>query len=267
MNGVDRYLRFGLKNVDGWLARYSASFIVGISEVQRQAGYTGAVGEIGVHHGKLFILLLLTTSSEEKAFAIDVFEEQHLNIDHSGCGDRAKFFDNVRRWAGTSARVDVIAKSSLEVYPKDILSLCGKARLLSIDGGHTERCTMNDLLLAEATLADQGVLIVDDYFNPEWPGVSTAVSKYLSAPSSGLRPFAISPGKVYFSDPRFMDFYRSEMRRAFVLDKESEMFGCPVDHYGTYSFDLTLLGFIKKRLKDSKLGPPLLAIKRFLKAR
>lgn len=265
MDPLDRYIKSGLKSVDGWLAKYSAAFIVAISEAQRRASCAGAVGEIGVHHGKLFILLLLTASSDEKVFAIDIFEKQHLNYDHSGCGDRTIFLENVRRWAGSPARVEIIPKSSLEVDAQEILSLCGKVRLLSIDGGHTEQCTLNDLLLADATLHEQGVAIIDDYFNLEWPDVSSGVSKYLSGPRSRLKPFAISPNKVYFCDPRCAEFYRSEMRRAFTLDKENRMFGCPVDIYGMRSLDLTLVGYMKERLRNSRLGPPLLAIKGSLK--
>ena len=84
LSRLERYLAAGLNNVQGWLSTYSAEFIAVLSEIQHKAGYTGAVGEIGVHHGKLFILLLLTASRREKAFAIDVFEAQDLNTDRSG---------------------------------------------------------------------------------------------------------------------------------------------------------------------------------------
>lgn len=267
MSPLERYLNFGLKSVDGWLAKYSAEFITALSGTQQRAGYTGAIGEIGVHHGKLFILLLMLASSSEKAFVIDVFENQELNTDRSGCGDRAIFLQNVRRWSGPCAQVEIIAKSSLDVRVHDVLASCGNARLLSIDGGHTEECTLNDLRLAEDILHDQGVAIVDDCFNQEWPDVSTGVSRYLTDHNSRLRPFAISPNKVYFSDRNSSEFYRSEMRKVFVLDKESRMYGCAVDLYGTRPPEQTLAWFIKERLKESALGPRLLAIKAFLEGR
>ncbi|HEV2069230.1 MAG TPA: hypothetical protein VGR26_05515 [Acidimicrobiales bacterium] len=34
----------------------------------------GSVGEIGVHHGKLFLLAYLASRRDEAAFAVDVFE-------------------------------------------------------------------------------------------------------------------------------------------------------------------------------------------------
>ncbi|HTV54709.1 MAG TPA: class I SAM-dependent methyltransferase [Terriglobia bacterium] len=274
MSLLDRYLTVGLRSVEGWLADYSAHFIAALSEVQHHAGYTGAVGEIGVYRGKLFILLLLAALQSEKAFALDVFEDQTLNTDGSGSGaSRDLFLANVRRWAASDANVLVIARPSFDVRADDILAVCGKVRLLSVDGGHTEECAMNDLHLAEEALLDQGVAIIDDYFNPHWPGVSTGVGKYLMNPDSKLRPFAISPNKLYLTRPQNCEFYRFEMNQRFRPQKESRMFGSAVDIYGInpegvlLSRPLTLASLAKMRLKQSALGPQLLAAKAFLERR
>lgn len=82
-----------------------------------------------------------------------------------------------------------------------MLEAVGPCRLVSVDGGHTEECTRSDLALAEAVLAPGGVAILDDYFNPEWPDVSTGAARYCLDPSTVLRPFAISPNKVYLARP------------------------------------------------------------------
>lgn len=92
------YLRRGCRNVGGWLFPYSARFIDSLLALQLESGVRGAVGEIGVHHGKLFILLALGRRPDEAAFAIDVFGDQHLNTDASGAGDRDIFVANTRRW-------------------------------------------------------------------------------------------------------------------------------------------------------------------------
>jgi hypothetical protein len=261
-NRLDRYLTAGLKQVDGWLETYSAEFIATLSEVQHRVGCTGAVGEIGVHHGKLFILLLLTTSGEEKAFAIDVFEEQRLNPGRSGKGDRAIFLANVRRWAGSDAQILCISRSSLDVHPDDILAGCGRVRLLSIDGGHTAECVLNDLLLADAVLQDGGVAVIDDYFNPCWPDVSAGVAQCLISRDSKLRPFAVTPNKVYLCHPHRAQSYRSEMRRHFWFYKESQVFGSVVDLYAATSPNAheTLVSVIKRRLKESAIGPRLVSV-------
>jgi hypothetical protein len=43
----------------------------------------GCMG-IGVHLGKFFILLNQLINAEYKSFAVDIFSDQHLNIDKSG---------------------------------------------------------------------------------------------------------------------------------------------------------------------------------------
>jgi len=260
---LDQYLNFGLRRVDGWLDSFSAKFIQTLSEIQLLEGITGALGEIGVHHGKLFIVLLLTASRTEAVFAIDLFERQDLNLDRSGCGNRHKFLENLQRWARTNENVALIAQSSLETRPVDILTACGRVRLASIDGGHTEACTQNDLMLMETVLTDRGVVVIDDFFNPHWPDVSTGVAKYLLNPSSTLRPFAISPNKMYLTASQNSDFYRNAIEKKFAIEKTSVMFGADVDIYGLPKPEQTITWFAKECMKHSAFGPYLLAVKRF----
>ena len=81
------YLCFGSR----WVAPFSARFIAAVARAQIRKGINGAVAEIGVHHGRLFILMHLTSPAGQKDIAIDVFENQQLNRDQSGRGDRAQF--------------------------------------------------------------------------------------------------------------------------------------------------------------------------------
>lgn len=262
MSPLEQYLIFGMPRVDGWLETYSARFIGALAEIQRGHGIAGAVGEIGVHHGKLLILLLLTASAREKAFAVDVFQQQDLNTDQSGCGNHDIFLANVRRWVGPDSNISIFSKSSFEVRPASILEACGRVRLASIDGGHTEACTLNDLTLIEAVLGDRGVAVIDDYFNPHWPDVSAGVARYLLRPGSKLRPFAISPNKLYLTTVGNTPFYKSEIQKRFEPDKESVMFGSRVDIYGIRQPKPTFIQFAKERLKQSAIGPRLLVAKR-----
>jgi hypothetical protein len=116
---LSSYLKSG-DEVHGWLNQYSAAFIANLSRLQAASGITGAVGEIGVHMGRLFILLKLTLVPTERSFAIDVFGDQHENPDHSGCDDREIFLQNVSRWTGNTD-VDIIQSSSLDVRPDQII--------------------------------------------------------------------------------------------------------------------------------------------------
>jgi hypothetical protein len=234
---VRRYLRSG--RVQGWLHPFSAEVIAAVSEHQRRTGIHGAVAEIGVHHGKLFLVLFLTSAVDEKALAIDVFGKQHLNLDGSGKGDRATFFANVTRYAGSQEGLVVFEESSLAIEPDAILGSVGQVRLFSIDGAHTEEATTNDLALAESVISEEGILIIDDCLNEAWPEVSAAVAKYLYGPHA-LSPFAITPGKVFFCKPHRTGFYAGFLRAAFPnrVDKRARLYGHEVTLLGVFPWTL-----------------------------
>lgn len=94
-----RYLVGGYSKVEGWLVPTTAHIMALLAEEQTKLGIRGDLAEIGVHHGKSFLVLANSIASGEKIFAIDVFEDQHKNIDQSGHGDRETFMENVNAHA------------------------------------------------------------------------------------------------------------------------------------------------------------------------
>jgi len=251
MTRLQRYMK-RCHHVQGWLDPYSASFIVELSRIQEDAGMIGGVGEIGVHMGRLFILLKLAAAPAERMFAIDIFEDQHLNVDMSGYGDRRTFQDNVMKWTG-DASVEIIQQSSLDVRPADILGRVGRCRLVSIDGGHTEECVDNDLRLIESVLMPMGVAVLDDFYNQVWPAVAAGGARYFLDPSTVLRPFAITPNKLYLSTPAAHDFYRRAIRvsQARWYDKTTPTFGTEVDIFGCGFGEATYRQGLLLRLRNA----------------
>lgn len=222
---AERYLdRMG--NVQGWLNAFSGRVILELSRFQTQIGARGAVAEIGVHHGKLFLVLFLSTQHDEPAIAIDVFGLQHLNLDKSGRGDKDIFLGNVDRIAGLRDGLAIIEDSSLNLSADALVRKHGRIRLFSIDGAHTEEATTNDLRLAEACVADEGVVVIDDCFNEYWPEVSWALAKYLLG-DQPLLPFAITPGKVLLCRAAMRPRYQAMLRERFPrrIDKQARLYG------------------------------------------
>lgn len=225
-----RYLRRGLRTVEGWLNPLSALMISHINAAQTELGVRGGVGEIGVHHGKLFILLHLMLREGERSFALDVFERQDLNVDQSGRGDRERFLESVQRWAGRTDLIDIFADSSENITAEQIIKKSGRIRIFSVDGGHTEALTLNDLRIADQVLCDGGIVIVDDYFNAHWPDVSCGMSRFIRETATDLRPLLICPNKVVLCRSRFVEryqpFFLDEFRYAFL--KSATMYRGPV---------------------------------------
>ncbi len=190
------YFQHGHTAVAGWLQRDALLLTLGLHRVQRAAGQGGSVAEIGVHHGKFFIALALLASPEEAALAVDIFERQDLNPDASGHGDRAVLEAHLARWR-VQRRSRILARDSLTLAPAEVLALGGQIRLFSVDGGHTRLHAANDLALAEACLAPGGVVLLDDFFDPDWPGVTEAALARLQAPDATLAPLAVAGGKLF----------------------------------------------------------------------
>jgi Methyltransferase domain len=179
-----------------------------IGRAQLEFGVKGHITEIGIHHGRLFILLALLARTDEKKVAIDLFEHQELNAENSGAGDLALFRENVQRFADPTAMV-VYQGDSGDIRGSDVIAMAGgPSRLFSIDGGHTAPITFHDMETAEEALASEGVIISDDCFNEGWPDVSIGLHRF---PSTLRRvvPFAIGGNKTFLTTPEAAEKYKS----------------------------------------------------------
>jgi|BogFormECP12_OM2_1039638.scaffolds.fasta_scaffold91215_1 hypothetical protein len=95
----------GHRFVQGRLQPEVLDIVHTLDRVQRENNIGDAVAEIGVHHGKFFIGLRLLLRENQRSLAIDVFADQHLNLDGSGRGDRGKLLANINRWASADGLV------------------------------------------------------------------------------------------------------------------------------------------------------------------
>ena len=235
-DALSNYLEHGIGQVEGWLSPLSASMIAHLSLEQVRAGLRGDVCEIGVHHGKLFLVLANAIVAGERAHAVDVFGDQEKNVDRSGAGDRAVFERHLAAFA-PGAQVEIIQESSLDLERVGFLR--NRFRLMSIDGGHTASVTENDLRLAQATLLPSGLAVLDDVLSPNWTGVITGLVSYL-AHGGSLVPFALSPNKAYLAtDAAEAERCRAVLRRGFplALSKEGlEFLGTVVDSYWEHPY-------------------------------
>lgn len=192
--GKARYLRSGLHRVQGWLDESTAVYLSGIEVAQRAEGIVGDIAEIGIHHGKSFLCLCLDLPADQRAVAIDVFDDQSANVDGSGRGNRQIFEQNLAAH-GAGGNVDVVQSSSLELEANGFGTAGHRFRIFSIDGGHTKEITENDLRIAERTVVERGLVVLDDVLNRHWLGVISGLFGYLAAGGS-LVPAVLVPNKL-----------------------------------------------------------------------
>ncbi len=237
---LQRYLQRGNRRVEGWLYPVDAQLVRAVGDIQTENKISGSVGEIGVWKGRLFILLYLLIHEKEKAFGIDIFDLNHLSKDRPNPKSNPAlnqllemFLDNVRAHAGEIDEIHTFRDTSDNVAASDILSKVGKVRLFSIDGGHTKELVINDLELAVSTLCEQGVVIFDDCFKPEWPGVVNGLHEFLYKKTADLVPFAISQNKVFLCRSIALEMYRESLKEmeSRYYNKETVFFDSAVGFY------------------------------------
>jgi len=199
------------KTVEGWLSETDARIFELILEQQSDLGIIGSVAEIGLHHGKSFIVLCSCLKYSEKAYGIDLFESQSLNLDSSGFGSKDRVLGNLQRFGCDMSRVVLDGRLSELVKASDIQSAVGGVRFFSIDGGHWYSTVFQDLILAKASLISGGVIALDDYLRPEWPDVARAYHAWYALNCEEFEVIAIGFNKIYLTHPSWAPWYRESL--------------------------------------------------------
>jgi len=162
---------------------------------QRENKIKGPIGEIGVYHGKFFIGLALTKHDEEGHCAIDVFELQKFNLDNAGKGNLKSFRSNLEN--NRIKSYEAITADSLRLSDTIIDDRRNKYSLFSVDGCHTAEHTINDFEIALKLVKKEGVIFIDDYYNPNWPGVQEGMVKYYCNNTPNFVPLLFTSNKLF----------------------------------------------------------------------
>jgi FkbM family methyltransferase len=222
-----------LDDVEGALHATTALAMIEVALFQSEHGTRGPLVEIGIHHGKSFLCLAAGAAAGEALVAIDVFDQQELNLDRSGHGDVEKFRSHLNRFF-PEARVRIVTSSSLAITGGDRALDLHDVRLFSIDGGHTSAVTRNDLEIADRSLAKRGICFLDDVLNPHWTGVLTGLTEFL-ARSGSLVPAVFVPNKLVLCRPGATELVKSLFRERLAFAREKtdlEFLAHPIDVYG-----------------------------------
>lgn len=200
-----RYIRDGHKQVFGWFYPGAMLLMANLDAHQKSQGIAGDFCEIGVCQGKSLIQLCLMVRDGERTFGFDSF----ARLDRPN--DEAKLHANLATHVRDLSRVTVTKADSRDLTVDQLKELSPAGfRMFSVDGGHDEDIVYNDLLLASGTLAIGGILLLDDYFDRKFPGVSVAANRFfLQFAPAAIAPFAIAGNKVFFSTkPHHAEYLR-----------------------------------------------------------
>jgi hypothetical protein len=182
--------------IPGWCSPDAVLLFMAYHQLLADDGLRGHVLEIGVHHGLSAIGLAAVTPPGRRFVAIDLFDAlQSENVSHSGLGDLDRFLENMRRFHADLTFVTAVAAPSSAVSARDFP---GGFTFCHIDGGHSAAEAYGDLELCAELSLPGGVIALDDYFNPAFPGVGEAAVRFNLRYPGVLQPVAIGFNKALF---------------------------------------------------------------------
>jgi hypothetical protein len=193
---LNSYVQDGFGRIEGYTIPQALDVLDVLDQSELMSGE--GVAEVGVHHGQFFMALNCLSKENRTSYAIDVFDDQDLNIDRSGRGNLSIFKDNLSKLDRFKGRNTHIIQQDSTSSSIDLTKTIkpGSLRWFSVDGGHTAQHTINDLMLANQVISDRGVVVLDDIMHYCWLGVIEGAIHYLRNYPT-LVPFAIGHNKLW----------------------------------------------------------------------
>jgi len=166
---IAAYINGGSDAVEGWFHRLDMLLFWILDSVQKANGITGDLCEVGVWKGKSLVLLAMLARDDESVFGVDSYPDDVLS--HA----KATLATHVK----SSGRVQHIRTDTATLTAERLRrEFSRKLRFLHIDAGHEYHEVMHSLLLFVPFLAADGVLVMDDYHDHEYPGVAAATLNF-----------------------------------------------------------------------------------------
>lgn len=197
MHDLVRYYREHVDaNVLGWFMPLDIAIMYGILN-QGQKEITGDICELGVAYGKSAVGLSLSKRLEDNLYLFDIFEAQGSLELASGL---------VREYG---------LEKNLHYIPGDLMKLDSekvkfenKLRMLHVDACHFHSAVVNDLRNFSPHMNKDGVIVVDDFNDPEYPGINTAIAHFcLSEARENWKLFAVGGNKAYLCQEHMIKHY------------------------------------------------------------
>jgi hypothetical protein len=226
----ETFMLEGFDLIDGWPGqKRSVQFMAIFKEMFDYNHEQGGVCEIGIHHAK-YIIALHNLLRPQTSLGIDLFDDQDRNVDSSGRGVASICEENIWKYAYNPSSLKLMAKDSLDLKSSELAAITkehGYFAMFSVDGGHTALHTANDFLTASKLTSGRGIIIIDDIFHPDWPGVTEGVFSVMAGKNSPFVPLFITRKKLVFSHISVWRVYKQ-----FVIERCGDTLVKTVDFCG-----------------------------------
>ena len=195
--------------------------------------------EVGVFKGA-FMNTLLMNCPNWTAVGIDPYP---------GHPETRELFKENARSLGLTEKIDLF--NDFEEFQSKKVSLStsemiGRFGLIHIDGEHSEEAVYRDLNESFKYLASDGILVIDDIFHTAFPGIASAVYRFIH--SNSLVPFLLSGDKMWLCFPEFYEKFSEATR--FILNDRQIAFNS--DYLDVYEQSNSIKGYSQIIIKHEK---------------
>lgn len=190
------------ETVPGMMSRLAGNAFASVLARQNAAEIGGLV-EFGVFKGRSAFLLHAFRQPSETLYLVDTKLTQETR-ERFGSDPASKLFE-------MDSKVFYAERSGGE-------GIRGKCRLVHVDGSHTFDNVSGDMLAGEGLLMENGLVILDDFQNPNYPQVQAAFFNYLIERKSALRPFLIGANKCFICFEKAHPFWLQYAMTQFLED-------------------------------------------------
>jgi hypothetical protein len=223
---IRKALDLSWAHVDGWMGDRIGQILRFVNRYHLSKGISGDIVEIGIHHGKLFFVMASLRCDLDMCVAIDVFEDQELNIDRSGSGSSHQFINHLNTlFPDLVAHTKIIKADSMSITPAAAHCVISKngVRLFSVDGGHTAVHVVNDLSIAQELIVPSGIVMLDDFLGPLWPSVTEGFFLFMAKNNVRLAPLLIFQNKLFLTTYSEHHLALDAMRKFLDVEVPQEM--------------------------------------------
>lgn len=167
-----------LAGIPGWFNLDDTAHFQLILGTQRAAGLRGDLLEIGCFHGRSAVVLAGYLEPAERLLLCDSFDLRGGEV----YGDTPTPAGVRRHLSRAVPGLDLDRVVIHRCLSCDLdLPPTTRLRFVHVDGSHRREDARADLELSRRFLIEGGVIAVDDYQHPDYPGVTAAADDFLQA--------------------------------------------------------------------------------------
>jgi len=194
------YINGGSDAVEGWFFRLDMVLWAKLDAFQKAFGTVGDLCEVGVYKGKALALLGMVARDQETIYGFDSYPNDWL-------GETQKTMSAFCPWRSD---IHYVQENTASLNSEALgRRFSNKLRLLHIDAGHEYHEVLHTLYLFAPFVAAEGVIVMDDYHDHEFPGVAAATLDFCwNREIRPFVPFLAGANKMYLCMPGLAERYQ-----------------------------------------------------------